>query len=389
MLLYFGVSGFLSFFEWQEMYLMPTPGARLKGTKYEHNFHLDVKNRPMKSVVLFGDNASGKSNWIYALRHLVMLILNGLHVHNTELFHYRSHSVCFKISICNKGREFDYELEYNRSGVVLRESFRQDEQEIFSFADESLNLTAAVNKRTSLQELFSRKSTDTLLKKLRDWLAEPISEFRNIVSQILVEAEEPIHWGMEFLPLMSLEADELNIVKEYSDDAKKILQFVDPTISDIFFEEMINPEGHTRYQPYLNRKDSGIAKKFAMSFESQGIKKAIYLLPQLLQIYKGKTVVIDNLDSSIGIKSLIRIFNSVIHSPTNTKGQLIVSSHNLHLLNLDMFHETQLQVFSKGDDLGSVVHGIDRYDYRTVKRNLDEICLRGGFDSRSVLENPY
>lgn len=336
----------------------------------------------MKSVVLFGDNASGKTNWIYALSHCVMVILKGLQVCQAEQFHYRSPTVCFRISVCNEaGGEFEYELEYNRSGEVVRECFKQDSQEIFSFVNESLKLSTASNKRESLQELFSRKSTDTLLSKLKDWLVEPISEFKDLISQILVEEEGPINWGMKFLPLIHLKTDELNIVEERSDDTLRILQFIDPTISNISFEELVNPEGDTRYQPYLNRQDSGKSKKFVIASESQGIKKMICLLSRLLQIHNGKTVVIDELDSSIGTKSLIHIFNTVINSPTNTRGQLIVSSHNLRLLNLDMFHETQLQVFSKGNDLSSVVHGIDRYDYRAVKKNLDEIYLRGGFET--------
>lgn len=382
MLLYFGVKGFLSFKSWQEMFLVPTSGARLKGTKYEYNFHLNVKDRPMKSVLLFGDNASGKTNWLYALRRCVSIILNGLRVNNQEQFNNDSSSACFRISVCNEeGREYEYELEYDRVGVVLRECFKQDEQVVFSFNKESLEISGSVNKREALQELFSRKSTDTLLNKLKDWLVEPIAEFKELIAQILVEAEDPINWGMKFLPLMSLEAEELHIINEYAEEVLKILQYIDSTIHRISFEEMIDQEGDSRFQPYVTRQVDGNEKKFAIASESQGIKKMIYLLPRLLQIHKGKTVVIDELDSSIGTKSLIQIFNTMINSPENTKGQLIVSSHNLSLLNLDMFHETQLQVFSKGDDLGSVVNGIDRYDYRAVKKNLDEIYLRGGFDA--------
>lgn len=190
MLLYFGVSGYLSFAKWQEMYLVPTSGARLKGTKYEHNFHLHIKNRPMKSVILFGDNASGKTNWMYALGRCVSIIQNGLRVDSTDQFHYNSPSVRFKISVCNEeGREYEYEIEYDREGVVLIENFKQDEKEIFSFANETINLSGQSNGLEQFEEFFSHKSTDTLLNKLRDWLVEPISEFRNLAAQILVESE--------------------------------------------------------------------------------------------------------------------------------------------------------------------------------------------------------
>jgi AAA15 family ATPase/GTPase len=382
MLLYFGASGFLSFKNWQEMFLVPVSGARLKGTKYEDNFHLNVKNRPMKSVLLFGDNASGKTNWVYALDRFLFIIRNGLHVSSREPFNYRSSSIRFMISVCNgDGREYEYCLEYDREGVVLYESLKQDDKVIFTFADEILQLADHVDKRKQIQELFSQKSTDTLLNKLKDWLSDSITEFNHLASQILVDAEKPINWEMKFLPFMIIEEYEQSIMAEYSDEVLRILQFLDPTIHNISFEKVIDKDGETKYQMYVMRLDGDKNEKFSITSESQGIKKMIYLLPQLLQIYEGKTVVIDELDSSIGTKSLIRIFNTIVNSPTNTKGQLIVTSHNLNLLNLDMFHEAQLKVFSKGDDLGSVINSIDQYDYRSIKKNLDEIYLRGGFAS--------
>lgn len=384
MLLYFGVKGFLSFKDMQEMYLIPTSGARLKGTKYEHNFHLDVKNRPMKSVILFGDNASGKTNWLYALSHCVSIIRNGLSVSRQGQFHYDSSSILFRISVCNdEGREFFYELEYDRASTVQKECLKINNKVVFSFANNRLQieLSNLSDKQAPLQEIFSQKSTDTLLNKLKDWLVEPIAEFKELASKIVVKVEEPINWSMKFLPMISLEDEELSILNKYSEEVLQILEFVDPTISDISFEEMITKEGKTKFQPLVIRQVNTITKEFEIADESQGIKKIIYLLPLLLQIHDGNTVAIDELDSSIGTKSLIKIFNTIINAPVNTNGQLIVSSHNLSLLNLDYFHETQLQNFSKGKDLGSVVNGIDQYDYRSEKKNLNDIYLRGGFNS--------
>ena len=46
----------------------------------------------------------------------------------------------------------------------------------------------------------------------------------------------------------------------------------------------------------------------------------------------GKTIIIDELDSSISTRSLILLFNKIINSPQNEHGQLIVTTHNLTLL---------------------------------------------------------
>ena len=382
MLLYFGVSGFLSFRDWQEMFFVPVTGARIKGTKYEHNFHLEKKNRPMKSALLFGDNASGKTNWLYALHRFVTIVRNGLQVDSLRSFHYSSPIVQFKITtISDDENEYEYFLKYNREGEVLEEYLLQNERKVFSFSNENLWLSKSIDKHKQIEQLFSQRSTDTLLNKLKDWANQSIDDFKRSAAQILVEVDDQIYPELKFKPMPLLRANDYGILKDHSDDVLAILQFVDPTIKDINFESQIDTNGDIYYQLYVERLDGAKSQQFAIENESQGIKKMIRLLPQLLQIHLGMTVVIDELDSSIGAKSLIRIFNKIINSPNNRNGQLIASSHNLSLLSLDLFHESQLQIFSKRNDLGSAVHAIDEYDYRAEKKNLDEIYLKGGFES--------
>jgi len=381
-LLYFGVSGFLSFKKWQEMFFVPVAGARLKGTKYEYNFHLDMNARPMKSALLFGDNASGKTNWLYALRHFLNIINDGLQVGNQEYFNYSSSSIKFKIVVCNdQGIEYEYFLEYDRKGIILNEYLKKGDNDIFSFSSNTLKIFNDIENREQIQKLFSLKSTDTMLNKLKDWIDDLVLEFKYLASQILVEADDPINWAAKFFPMISIEKNEQNLIEEYSDEVLDVLRFIDSTIHNIYFEEILTKEGNVKYRWVVERLDGNESKIFPIANEAQGVKKMMYLLPSLLQIYKGKTIVIDELDSSIGTKSLMRIFNSIINSPSNTKGQLIVTSHNLNLLNLDMFHESQLQIFNKREDLGSIVNSIEQYDYRAVKKNLDEIYLKGGFNS--------
>lgn len=80
MLLYFSVGGFCSFKEVQDLFLTAYLGTRLKNTKYEKNFYIDKTNRVMKSAIIFGANASGKTNIILGLERLKDIIFNGINL---------------------------------------------------------------------------------------------------------------------------------------------------------------------------------------------------------------------------------------------------------------------------------------------------------------------
>ena len=102
MLLEFKVGGYYSFKDIQELYLTPYPGTRIKNTKYEDNFSSFKKNRIMKSAIIFGSNASGKTNIILALERIVDIISNGINLpkdFDVNRLNYDSKSVALELSI--------------------------------------------------------------------------------------------------------------------------------------------------------------------------------------------------------------------------------------------------------------------------------------------------
>ena len=75
MLLEFKAGGFCSFKEMQELYLTPYTGTRIKKTKYEDNFIETREIRVMKSAIIFGSNASGKTNFLMAMEKFLDITL--------------------------------------------------------------------------------------------------------------------------------------------------------------------------------------------------------------------------------------------------------------------------------------------------------------------------
>ena len=123
-----------------------------------------------------------------------------------------------------------------------------------------------------------------------------------------------------------------NIKITLENQKKEVLQIVkllDYTVEDFQFEKLGVVNDETMYDIYFLRENT--KNKFYLGNESKGIRKIINLMLGLLEIYEGKTVVIDELDSSISTISLIKLFNNFINVEENLKGQLIVTSHNLFL----------------------------------------------------------
>ena len=131
--------------------------------------------------------------------------------------------------------------------------------------------------------------------------------------------------------------------------ALELLQQIDSSIVDISFKLYDLEEKHMRFIYIDILEEKIIILKQNIADESSGVKKIVSLLAKLLSIYDGETLVIDELDSSISTRSLMLIYNNMINNGRNRSGQLIVSTHNLELLNLDLFAPEQIYILSKND----------------------------------------
>ena len=86
MLINFAVAGFASIDQLQELTFSAFKGQKIISTKYEQNYILSSVNRPTKSSVIFGNNAVGKTNILYALLGLQQIISTGMPIKNERVF---------------------------------------------------------------------------------------------------------------------------------------------------------------------------------------------------------------------------------------------------------------------------------------------------------------
>lgn len=375
MILNFAIEGFTSFNERQEISFTAFNKQRIKNTKYEENYVLESPFRECKSILFFGNNAVGKTNVILALSTL-RYILNTGKFPDPRWFNWYNTQMGFEL-VVSKGRDYyEYKIKINRDGYIVSEALLKNEENIFTFDSNILQSELLDNK---IEEIYSIRSTSPVLLKLKDFIHKEYDEFMEAVKKISVVITN------------SYDLDDKGLRYEFSEITKQkietnkalaleLLQQIDSSIVDISFK-LYDLEEKT-YEIYLHRysrrENNNI--KHNIADESSGVKKIVSLLAKLLSIYDGETLVIDELDSSISTRSLMLIYNNMINNGRNRSGQLIVSTHNLELLNLDLFAPEQIYILSKNDCLSTEINSLADFDLRSSNKRLAVKFLQREFE---------
>lgn len=375
MILNFAIEGFSSFNERQEISFTAFNKQRIKNTKYEENYILDSPFRESKSTLFFGNNAVGKTNVIIALGLLIDIIKVG-RFPDVRWFNWYNNQIGFELTVSNGKDFYEYKIKINKDGSIVNETLRKNDNKIFLFDSNILESKMLDNK---IQEIYSIRSTYPLLIKLKDFIHEEYKEFLESVNKINVVVANYYDLDVKGMGYEFSEQSKEK-VEENKDLAMELLQQVDSSIIDISFKTY-NVQENT-YEIYLHRYSRIGDKKIEQSMvaESSGVKKIIALLAELLSIYGGETLVIDEFDSSIGTRSLMLIYNNMINNSRNKSGQLIVSTHNLELLNLDLFAPEQIYILSKNDCLSTEINSLADFDLRSSNKRLAVKFLQREFE---------
>lgn len=378
MLINFTVSGFSSIKEKQELTLCAFNKQRIKNTRYEDNYILDSFNRATKSTVIFGNNAVGKTNILYAIHSLLEMICTGRLLSNLKLFNFQSEYISYEIVIeTNEKIMYTYALAINKGEEVVSEQLKRNNTIIYDYKESKLRSTFLDEK---ILDIYSITSTSTILSKIKDFIKDIYDEFLTSVIDIIVVHDSFINVALKNFELNYNKNDKL-IIEKNKKLVQLILAQVDSTITDIEFVERTNEEGELRYGLIICRNiGNNEVAKYSFAFESNGVKKISAIIISLLKVYMGKTIIIDKLDSSISTRSLILLFNKIINTSQNKNGQLIVTTHNLNLFDLTFFAPEQLYVVYKDENLTTKINSLADFKLRSNKKNLASEFLKGQFE---------
>ena len=119
--------------------------------------------------------------------------------------------------------------------------------------------------------------------------------------------------------------------------------------------------------------------------ESEGTQKLFFMMLLILDIIQNnKVLLVDEIEDSLHPKIVEYIIDLFHHS----KGaQLIFTTHNTNLLNMDRFRKDQIWFVNKKRNGGSELYSLQDYgDFRDTM-DLEKAYLQGRFDSVPIVDD--
>lgn len=356
----------------------------------------------LKTVGLFGPNASGKSNILKAINFCCHMVLES-HLHNEgTVFNffpfkfdgYDERPSVFSIDFVYDGIEYEYSFSLTRTRIVSEnlyhypngrkaKVFTRDESagtaksHKYSFAESVISRPLDVAENTSVQSLYISRGSQMdrdICKKI----------YRFFMEQFL----------LGLVPLSSLTAEKL--FTQNKDLIILALQICDSDITDItVIKERIklpplgfpNIPQHPGSLPQdieiirfetLHRHSSSVHFNLQLE-ESAGTARFFNILLLLLAVVReGKAFMLDEFDSSLHAR-LADFIIDLFHA--SSQAQFLYTTHNTNLIDVKRLRRDQVMFVNKKDDGSTEVYSL--YDFKDFRENMDaeKGYLQGRFDA--------
>ncbi len=385
MLLDFSVENYKSFLEKAQFSMTPAP--KQHGLDYsilkEKVGRKNVKG--LCSSVIYGPNASGKTNIIGAMDVLRAIVLRG-NIRNAEEQNFPNKAVynlelipnnildevkpvVFKISFVDNSMKFDYELSISL-GLFLDENYQRRVETERLFINDRLLFERTDKVRLGDHKNIGkymtaqlRKNSDLISLLLNQSLTESELFLSNGFKLISPNILKTINgWFLKKF-MVIYRADAVQLIRRFSDPQKKTA-FIEKTTNEAARIFGINSNsvayvaeednGEARLcSVFEDKKDKTNAKALLVEvFESFGTIRFINMFPLVLQAIKsGGTLVVDEFDASIHPMALMSIINVFHNDDINKKhAQLIFNTHNPIFLNSNIFRRDEIKFVEKYDD---------------------------------------
>ena len=385
MILEFNTKNYKSFVD--EAVFSMTAAPKQKGLDYS----LLVKKTKGKSVkglcssVIYGPNASGKTNIIGAMDTFRAIVLRG-HIRNSEdqsspnqassaleLIPNNSakcsEPVSFLIEFIENDLLIHYEvsldlgcfLDNKYTRKVLREELYVNNEKLF-VRNEKLSFGNFKNINNFLTDNIYRNE-DSILEISKNSLNDEelflMNGFKLIISQSFVKLIT--NWfANKFMVIYR--ADSLQLIKRFVDPQKQTV-YVEKTTNNAakLFGINSNALGYVISEDeadaklcsiFKNMKDKKNAIVAAEIFESYGTIRFVNMFPLVIRaILTGGTLVVDEFDASIHPMALMSIINIFHNDEINVNNaQLIFNTHNPIFLNSNIFRRDEIKFVERDND---------------------------------------
>lgn len=401
MLIEFNVGNYLSFKDIVNFSMIATPIREHKDT---HVFQTSQDLKLLKSAVVYGANASGKSNLFKAIAFMSNFVQNSSKDSQAEekinVEHFRLSTETekkpsyFEVSFIQNQTRYRYGFEVTTSRVMNEWLFyapKKQEVLLFTRNQDSFEISnhfsegRELDKKTRPNALFlsvvaqfnGEKSIDILkwFKKVNN-ISGLDDSYKNTVTnwlerKIFTDSTQKENF-LELMKIADVGIEDIRINKREIDlellpqDVKKLFLSYKEKYGDQVKMSSITTI-RTLRKKYDSNNNVTAFEEFEMDKqESHGTQKLFSLLGPILDaLHNGKILIIDEFDSRLHTlltRFIIKFFNSEQRNPLNT--QLIFSTHDTNLLGKDIFRRDQIWFTEKNRYGATDLYSLVEYKVR-------------------------
>jgi len=364
----------------------------------------------LKTAVVYGANASGKSNLLLAFDTLKNFILNSTDLKlDQEIPYYKP----FLLDVETRNQPMLFEIEFiTAEPMRYRYSVEFDKTQIIS---EKLIFFPEKNGRN----LFERDGVTGKYSWGRDLKGKKESLTGEVLKNVLFlskaannnESDERLraiyrYFRTNFMfhtsadssrtevYLTSLKMNDLS-QKGFNESLIEFLKSADLGISSVRVrkEKTINDlstEVDIGHRVFSRTNETGEDHFFQLQDESAGTIKMFDLAGKIIDtLQKGNVLIIDELDSSfhpLMSEYILSIFNDPVKNPKNA--QLIVATHDAYLLDSEKLRRDQIWFVEKDKYGASNLYSLDEFEKSEVRKNVpfDRWYLSGRFGALPLID---
>ncbi|WP_343673912.1 AAA family ATPase [Chitinophaga sp.] len=351
MLLRFVISNFLSFDATTEFNTFPG-----SGTTHLHHIYDLGKVKTLRSTAIYGANGAGKSNLIDALEQLQYWVKNGC-------ISTRTNRQKFRLKIENQEQPSSFLIEFFTAGTFFLYGLTIDDKNVVeeylyeSGIDKAPSLIFKHNENTlriyTHKDAYNWITTQLIIMRHNTGLIECLHAlctnpaFFSFSNELLKNLDT----GIDFLKVQKMPRTEFRKAHDITNIHPNLLQEPGKIIvlnNSRYFTTKENDE-------IIVNKIIAFHHNFPFDLieESTGTKRLLELLPVCWSmIHNPATIIVDEIEQSIHPVLIIALIKKIMHN-SDTRGQLIFTTHESNLLDLDIFRNDEIWFAVKTQESGA------------------------------------
>jgi len=423
MLVKFICQNILSFYNEIEFRMFKSPTRNFENHVYQvKNSNTDI----LKSAIVYGANASGKSNFVKAINIGRHFIINGptnparLDIPIFKLCADECKNTLFEYTIFSNNKYYVYGFEITNTKILKEWCYRLNNRkpqilfERETTDSDELNIKIGdfvkndndkkfykefCKKATKITQLYLTTVINNNSKDFDDiinWFKQltiiyPESKFANIFS--IIANQEFYKSFIQILHDLDIDIDQFKIQEGSIDDSwvnvpESIINDIKKNIDEKNSISLFSRDGHFFIFSLVDHKikvtklitqhldSNNELVNFDVLEESDGTRRLFDLIPMLLNFKRNDAVfIVDEIDRSLHSILSKNIFKLFFKYTDKRPCQLIATTHDTNLMDLDLFRNDEIwyvkKNYTRSSELYSLYEFNQRYDKKLVKDYLN------------------